>query len=163
MDFESRPNAIPASKSTFAPVRKNAKIKKPSRKRGTTVFVVHGRDLEARDAMFTFLRAIGLKPLEWSQAIRLTRQASPYVGTILEKAFEQAAAIVVLLTPDDEARLKRKFQKPKEPDHEKKPDRPSSSGSCWEQLLMAAPNPWRHAEFLRGLLKIRIWKYDSAL
>jgi hypothetical protein len=30
------------------------------------VFVVHGRNLDLRDSMFAFLRAIGLKPLEWS-------------------------------------------------------------------------------------------------
>ena len=113
--------AAPTTSSGIPPARpsRKPKIKKPSKKRGTNVFVVHGRDVKTRDEMFTFLRAIGLKPLEWSQAIRLTREASPFVGTILDKTFEHAAAIVVLLTPDDEARLRRKFQKPKEPDHEK--------------------------------------------
>ena len=33
-----------------------------------TVFVVHGRNERAREAMFEFLRAIGLHPLEWSEA-----------------------------------------------------------------------------------------------
>ena len=71
------------------------------RRRGNTVFVVHGRDTSAREAVFAFLRALGLKPLEWSQAIRLVRRGSPYVGEILEAAFREAAAVVVLLTPDD--------------------------------------------------------------
>ena len=39
------------------------------------VFVVHGRNAEARNAMFTFLRSIGLKPIEWDQAIALTGKA----------------------------------------------------------------------------------------
>ncbi|MEI2722671.1 MAG: hypothetical protein V9H26_03745 [Verrucomicrobiota bacterium] len=43
------------------------------------------------------------------QAIKMTGQPSPYVGTILETAFREAAAIVVLFTPDDEARLRRNF------------------------------------------------------
>ena len=34
--------------------------------------VVHGRNLAARDAMFAFLRAIGLEPLEWSVLVSAT-------------------------------------------------------------------------------------------
>jgi predicted nucleotide-binding protein len=97
------------------PVRKNA-----PRRRGTTVFVVHGRDLAARDALFTFLRAVGLKPLEWTQALKLVRKGSPYVGEVLEAAFREAAAVVVLLTPDDEARLQRIFLKPNDPSYERR-------------------------------------------
>jgi hypothetical protein len=36
------------------------------------VFVVHGRNSALRDSMFAFLRAIGLQPLEWSQAVKAT-------------------------------------------------------------------------------------------
>lgn len=57
------------------------------------VFVVHGRNLAARDAMFSFLRAVGLQPIEWSQAVAMTGEASPYVGTILDAAFGAAQAI----------------------------------------------------------------------
>lgn len=73
------------------------------------VFVVHGRNEAARKALFDFLRAIGLHPLEWSEAIQLTGKATPYVGEILDAAFDAASAIVVLLTPDDEARLCDQF------------------------------------------------------
>lgn len=89
-------------------------------RRGNTVFVVHGRDTFARDEVFAFLRAVGLRPLEWSQAIRLVRKGSPYVGEILEAAFREAAAVVVLLTPDDEARLRSVFAKPADPQFERK-------------------------------------------
>ena len=50
------------------------------------VFVVHGRNNAAREAMFTFLRSIGLNPLEWSEAVRATGKASPYVGEVLDVA-----------------------------------------------------------------------------
>ncbi len=73
------------------------------------VFVVHGRNDEARNALFEFLRAIGLHPLEWSEAIGATGSASPYIGEILDAAFDVAQAVVVLLTPDDDARLKQQF------------------------------------------------------
>lgn len=73
------------------------------------VMVVHGRDLEAKTAMFTFLRSLDLQPIEWSQARMATGSGSPYVGQILKAAFEIAQAVVVLLTPDDEAKLREMF------------------------------------------------------
>jgi predicted nucleotide-binding protein len=88
-------------------------------RRGNTVFVVHGRNTSARDAVFAFLRAVGLRPLEWSQAIRLVRKGSPYVGEILEAAFREAAAVVVIFTPDDEARLRRLYLKSTDPAYER--------------------------------------------
>ncbi len=100
--------------------RRNTTKKSAPRRRGTTVFVVHGRDATAQGAVFSFLRAVGLRPLEWTQAVKLTRKASPYVGEILDAAFQKAAAIVVLLTPDDEAKLRSKFITASDPDFEKK-------------------------------------------
>jgi predicted nucleotide-binding protein len=93
---------------------------KAQQRRGTTVFVVHGRDLAARDAVFAFVRSVGLRPLEWTQAIKLTRKGSPYVGEILDAAFREAAAIIVLLTPDEEARLKPVFVSSGDPEHERR-------------------------------------------
>jgi len=90
------------------------------RRRGNTVFVVHGRNEDERRALFQFLRALGLQPIEWTQAIRMTGEPSPYVGTVLDTAFREAAAVVVLLTPDDEARLKKKHQKQREPAYERR-------------------------------------------
>lgn len=111
--------ALPISSPKKA--RANNRATRPiQQRRGTTVFVVHGRNAKIKEAMFTFLRSVGLKPLEWIQAIKMTEQPSPYVGTILETAFREAAAIVVLLTPDDEARLQKKFLGLKEPEYEKK-------------------------------------------
>lgn len=69
------------------------------------VFVVHGRNDAARDAMFDFLRAIGLKPIEWEQALQWTNHASPYIGDVLDVAFNKAQAVVVLMTPDEVAYL----------------------------------------------------------
>jgi predicted nucleotide-binding protein len=67
----------------------------------SSVFVVYGRDEFARDQMFTFLRSIGLRPIEWSQAIKATNKASPFIGEVLDVAFRDAQAIVVLMTPDE--------------------------------------------------------------
>jgi predicted nucleotide-binding protein len=75
---------------------------KPNTKR---VFVIHGRDYRLRKDFFSFLRALGLEPLEWSDAVKLTGVATPYIGQILDHAFNEAKAIIVLITPDDEVRL----------------------------------------------------------
>jgi hypothetical protein len=71
-----------------------------------TICVIHGQDERIREGLFTFLRAVGLHPLEWTQAIRLTGKSSPYIGEILEVAFSKAQAVVALFAPDDEARLR---------------------------------------------------------
>ena len=83
------------------------------------VWVVYGRDERLRSGMFTFLRALGLEPVEFLEARKFTGDPSPYVGEILEAAFERAQAVVVLLTPDDEARLRPDLQRPTDPPYEK--------------------------------------------
>jgi predicted nucleotide-binding protein len=85
------------------------------------VFVVHGRNEVLRKSIFDFLRAIGLQPLEWSQAVKATGEATPYVGQILDKAFSMAQAVVVLMTPDDEAYLRKEFQTEYDEAYEKNP------------------------------------------
>ena len=87
-------------------------------KRAREVFVVHGKNLAARDALFNFLSAIDLHPLEWSEAVQATGKPSPYIGEVLDAAFSRAHAVVVLFTPDDEARLKESFQSANDPLHE---------------------------------------------
>jgi len=84
----------------------------------SVVFVIHGRNLKARDAMFEFLRSIGLRPIEMDQAISETRKGSPYIGEILDNVFAIAQAIVVLMTPDDEARLVTKYRLEMDPEYE---------------------------------------------
>jgi len=82
------------------------------------VFVVHGRDDDARDGLFTFLRSIDLHPLEWGELVAKVGKGSPYIGEILDSAFSEARAVVVLLTPDDEAQLRKELRRPTDPDFE---------------------------------------------
>jgi len=74
--------------------------------------------LKARDALFDFLRSIGLDPIEWSQAVAATGKGTPYVGEILDKMFSMAQAVVVLMTPDDEAQLRAHLRRKDEPSYE---------------------------------------------
>lgn len=87
--------------------------------KGRRIWVVHGRDERLRSSMFTFLRSIGLEPLEFSAARSLTDKPTPYVGEILDVAFAHAQAVVVLLSPDDEARLRPDLVKDHDQPYEK--------------------------------------------
>jgi hypothetical protein len=80
------------------------------------VFVIHGRNESARSALFAFLRSLGLDPIEWSEAIRMTGTGSPYIGQVLDAAFSAAQAVVVLQTPDDVAHLHESLTYPGDPE-----------------------------------------------
>lgn len=100
---------------------------KPKRSTPNAVFVVHGRDQNARTAMFTFLRAVGVKPIEWTSAIAMSGKAAPYIGEILDAAFARARAVVVLMTPDDLAQLR--------------PDLLTASDKPYERVLTGQARP----------------------
>lgn len=106
---------------------KSKTAKKNIKQVPNSVFVVHGRDHVARSATFDFLRAIGIKPIEWNSAIAMSKKAAPYIGEILDAAFEKARAIVVLITPDDLAQLR--------------PDLLSNSDKPYERTLMGQARP----------------------
>ncbi|MFO0837220.1 MAG: nucleotide-binding protein [Phycisphaerae bacterium] len=103
------PNGTAATPSAASGVRASPSAKgtkKTQKKTANQAFVVHGRDGDARDAMFAFLRSLGIKPIEWNSAIAMSKKAAPYIGQVLDAGFGNARAIVVLLTPDDLARLR---------------------------------------------------------
>lgn len=83
-----------------------------------TVFVVYGRNGAARTAMFVFLESLGLEPLDWDKLLAATGEASPYIGEVLAAGFPMAQAVVVLLTPDDLARVRPAFAEKRDPPHE---------------------------------------------
>lgn len=103
------PNGAPAA-ATVAVRATGKAVVKPGKKVGkkppNQVFVVYGRDKVAKDAMFAFLRAVAVKPIEWNSALAMSKKAAPYIGEILDAAFANARAIVVLLTPDDLVQLR---------------------------------------------------------
>ncbi len=66
------------------------------------VFIVHGRNWKIEAEVFAFLRKIGLSPMSWGKAVSLTNVSAPYIGQVLDTALDQAQAVVVLLTGDDE-------------------------------------------------------------
>jgi hypothetical protein len=106
------------------------------------VFVVHGRNETARDAMFDFLRALGVQPIEWSQAVKLTGKGSPYIGEILDAAFAVAQAIVVLMTPDEVAYLRSEYAS-SDDDPETQPAAQARPNVLFEAGMALGRNPDR--------------------
>ena len=80
------------------------------------VMVVHGRNYAAREAMFTFLGALGLQPIEWTQAVTQTGVGSPHNLVAVRAAMEWGQAVVVVLTAEDQARLSPELAAPNETD-----------------------------------------------
>jgi len=82
------PRPDPGIATTFAGNRK-------------AVMVIYGHDRQANDALFAWLRAIGLQPREWGQLIRASGSASPFIGEVLDKALRDVQAVIAFFTPDE--------------------------------------------------------------
>jgi predicted nucleotide-binding protein len=67
------------------------------------VMVVYGRNQAARNAIFTFLRTVGLEPIEWEEAVAQTGMGSPHNLDAVRSAMDIAQAVVVILTAEDRA------------------------------------------------------------
>lgn len=118
---------VPHRKQTPAaslspPPPENRKASKPiavrtkpiSTTKNNSLFVVHGRDAKLTEDMFAFLRAIGLNPLEWSQAVQGAKGANPNIRDIVHNALTKVQGVIVMFSPDEQAKLKGKFCSPKD-------------------------------------------------
>lgn len=123
--------------SSVSKIQKSEMPKPDPRK----VFVVHGRNSRLRNDFFNFLRAIKLEPIEWSEAIKLTGAGTPYIGDILDSAFSKSQAIIVLLTPDDEVKLKDEFINNDDPIYEKELTGQARPNVLFEAGMAFGKNP----------------------
>jgi predicted nucleotide-binding protein len=107
-DWITGPAGFAAAEVTQAPDA-------PQRDTGR-VMVVHGRNGAARAAMFTFLRAIGLSPIEWEDAVATTGVGSPHNLAAVRAAMDIAQGVVVILTAEDRAGLLPDFASAESPE-----------------------------------------------
>ena len=107
------------------------------------VFVIHGSTEEMRRALFDFLRAINLKPIEWSKAVSLTGVPSPLIGEILEVTMQYAQAIIVLFTGDDQVKLRDEFLSGNDPYYERETTPQSRPNVIFEAGLALGKYPER--------------------
>lgn len=112
------PRGIKKARGSSVVGRAPSKVRTPRRSPSTSpnevvvddpsvVMVVHGQDTSVARAMFDWLRAITLKPRDWSQHVKASGEASPFIGKVLETAFTSAQAVIVLFTPDEHVALRK--------------------------------------------------------
>lgn len=75
----------------------------PANKR--QVFIVHGRDTATLNSVLDYLGNIGLEPRTFDDARALLEEGSPTILQVVSKGIAASWAVVVLITPDDIARL----------------------------------------------------------
>lgn len=70
-----------------------------------SVFLVQGRNDQVNVALTDYLTSLDLRVLEWNEVVTLLGGGNPYIGDVIKKGMDVAAAIIVLFTPDDEVKL----------------------------------------------------------
>lgn len=105
--------ALVAGQVRAARQRETAEVADVSRK----VFVIYGRDEQARKALFELLRALDLQPQEWEPLVAATGSTLPNLNEVVTTglAAGQAQAVLAILTPDDEVTLHPALRAPADP------------------------------------------------
>lgn len=82
------------------------------------VFIVHGHDLDSLEKLDHLLRKIGLEPERFDS---LKKEGSPTIIEVLERSMPTCAAVIALLTPDDEGRKRPALDGPSDTPEPLKP------------------------------------------
>jgi predicted nucleotide-binding protein len=103
------PPAVSAAAANRPAGKKLGKTKVRATK-DNSMFVVHGRDAKLNQDMYAFLSSIGIVPMEWDQAIKAAKGgANPIVGDVISQAMERVQGVMILFSPDEEAKVRTKF------------------------------------------------------
>jgi hypothetical protein len=117
----ARPTPVPAQPvagRTRARPAPAAAPRRRTQRRTREVFIVHGRNEQITRDLKVVLRAMGLTPIDFAYALRRSRRGTPYIGDVLDTVLKKSQPVVVLMTPDDAARLQPTLRKPSDPAHE---------------------------------------------
>lgn len=82
-------------------------VRKPDPKK---VFIVHGRNIAARNAIEQFVRVLGLEPLDFDR-VSSDLGGTPFIGDIVRDGLERAHGIIALFTPDEFSALRSDFRR----------------------------------------------------
>jgi len=81
------------------------------------VFVIHGRNMEARNQMGNFLRSLGLTARNFED-IRTSLGGSAKISDIIKVGMDEAQGVVALFTPDEFAALRPQWRNAKAPEED---------------------------------------------
>jgi predicted nucleotide-binding protein len=109
----------------------------------TKVFLSFGRNSDINRALLTFLSSIGLSTLDFKDAIRLTGNVNPTIEEILDSIFSYAQVAIVILTPDDDVKLKKKYQQPNDSESDKNINNQARGSVLFEAGLLLGKHPER--------------------
>lgn len=119
--FHPWPFTSPPSNESSASVDQSAPSHQTARHDGLPrVFVVQGRDQIAAGQVRTFLRGVQLNPLSWED-VKKECGTNPTTFDIVRKGLELAEITVVVLSGDDQARLRPDLLETNDGDHERNP------------------------------------------
>lgn len=85
---------------------KDELVAEPNPDNRRNVFVVHGKDKKALQKVTDYLTEVGLEPLTFEEAKERVGTSSPTIMEVVDKGMAEAQAVLILLTSDDEVRLK---------------------------------------------------------
>jgi predicted nucleotide-binding protein len=107
------------------------------------VFVVRGRDDQAAEAVYAFLRDLDLRPLEWKTVAAATGKGAPHALDVVRQGFADARAVLVLLTPDDFAVLHHTLRAADDREYEAVPTGQARANVLFEAGMAMAVHPDR--------------------
>lgn len=73
------------------------------------VFIIHGRNMKARDELGIFVRSLGLSPINFMD-LRASMGGTPTVAEIVERGMDQAQGVIALITADEYAAVRPDFR-----------------------------------------------------
>lgn len=115
----------------------------PDDEKRKRVFIIHGRNKKAYDAMHTFLLELRLNPIDFLEARKMTKNPSPTIPEILNAAFDHAQAMIILMTPDDIGSLRRELVKADDSEDDKNPTYQCRQNVLFEAGMAVATDPKR--------------------
>lgn len=102
-------------------------------KKEKNVFVIFGRNTRARDMVYDFLRAVGLEPIEWNTALSLANSGAPFIGNIVDSAFQHAQALIILMTGDEIVKLNSYYDSTARFEYQSRPNVIFEAGMAFAQ------------------------------
>jgi predicted nucleotide-binding protein len=74
------------------------------------VFIIHGRNIDARDTLAQFLRTLDLYPVDFDQ-LAADAGGTAFIGDIVRAGMRRARGIIALFTPDEFSALQPNLRK----------------------------------------------------